>query len=61
MNDVVKAAIVISIGMIVATWLNAYLSPFHSCVRAVMTQQKTEFEAAGYCARWLGGEVNVSQ
>lgn len=63
MNAVKVAAVVVA-GIIVAAWLVMYMSPYHSCVRAVTgapitnggkTTYMQPAGAARVCARSLAG------
>ena len=62
--NLVKVAVIVSVGIIVTFWLVMYMSPYQSCVRAVTGApitnggKTTYIQPAGAalrCARHLGG------
>lgn len=57
MNNTIKAAVIIAVGLIVAACIQAYFSPYQSCVRGIRAMAKPDAPAAkpgyaeAYCAR----------
>ena len=53
MSDLLKAVLILSAAMLLATCIRTYFSPYHSCVRAYEGDQ-TAIRAL-ICARAIGG------
>ncbi len=51
MNNLVKAAIIIAVAIIVAVAASIYFSPYQSCVRAVADNDPGKPFAHAYCAK----------
>ncbi len=47
MSDAVKVAVIVAVGLVLATAIYVYFSPYQSCVRSG--------EGAAFCARATGG------
>ena len=50
MSDILKAAIIVAIAILLATLIGVFFSPYHSCVRAGDSPARPIV-----CARALGG------
>jgi hypothetical protein len=56
MSDILKAAVLIALGIVVATAIYIYFSPFQSCVREQHRLSRDGYatDAATFCAHRVG-------
>lgn len=57
MSELVKAALIIAVALIVCAVLYVYYSPYNSCVRELKSSGVEERRAYLVCARELGGNA----
>ena len=52
MNSLVKVAIIVGLSLVACTAVYMYLSPYHSCVRAL--EKNPDSEESYLCWEWRG-------